>query len=193
MHVHRDLTGEIAFGHSRGDFSDVADLVGEVARHGVDAVGQILPRSSDAAGFCLAAELAFGADFARHAGHFRGQRIQLVDHRIDSVFQFQYFSAHVHGDFTGEIALGHRGGDFGDISHLVGEVAGHGIHRIGQVAPGSGDAAHFCLTAEFPFGADFAGHAGHFRGERPELVHHGVDGVLQLQNFSARVHRDLGG
>ena len=29
----------------------------------------------------LAAELAFGADLARHAGHFRGEGVELVDHR----------------------------------------------------------------------------------------------------------------
>ncbi len=28
-------------------------------------------------------------------------------------------------------------------------------------------------------------------GKRVELIHHGVDGVLQLQNFAAHVHRDL--
>jgi hypothetical protein len=31
------------------------------------------------------------------------------------------------------------------------------------------------------------------RSEAVELIHHGVDGVLQLQNFAARIHRDLGG
>src|SRR5207244_4396574 len=35
-------------------------------------------------------------------------------------------------------------------------------------------------------------HARHFRGERVELVHHRVDRVLQLQNFPARIDRDLG-
>src|SRR5260370_20437 len=113
-------------------------------------------------GFGVAGERGGGGEVGRQAGRCRGQGIQLVDHRSGSVFQLEYCAAHVHGDFTGEIALGHRGGDFGDISHLVGEVAGHGIHTIGKVAPGSGDAAHFCLTAEFPFGSNFAAHAGHF-------------------------------
>src|SRR5512145_1494210 len=39
--------------------------------------------------------------------------------------------------------------------------------------------------------ADFARHARHFAGEGVELVHHGVDGVLELENFAAHVHGDL--
>ena len=43
---------------------------GQVAGHGVDAVGEILPDAGDALHLRLPAELAFGADFARHARHF---------------------------------------------------------------------------------------------------------------------------
>jgi hypothetical protein len=42
-----------------------------------------------------------------------------------------------------------------------------------------------------PFGAYFARHARHFGGERTELIDHGVDGVLQFENFAAHVDRDL--
>ncbi len=44
---------------------------------------------------------------------------------------------------------------------------------------------HLGLAAELAFGAHFARHARHFRGERVQLVHHGVDGVLQLQDLAA--------
>ena len=60
-----------------------------------------------------------------------------------------------------------------------------------KILPDAGDALHLGLAAELAFGADFARHARHFRGERAELVHHRVDGVLQLQNFAARIDRDL--
>ena len=63
--------------------------------------------------------------------------------------------------------------------------------RIGQIFPGAADALHFRLAAELAFGTDFARHARYFAGERVELIHHGVDGVLQLQNFAAHVDRDL--
>ena len=34
----------------------------------------------------LAAELAFGADLAGHARHFRGEAAELIDHRVDGFF-----------------------------------------------------------------------------------------------------------
>ena len=40
----------------------------------------------------------------------------------------------------GEIAVGHGGGDFGDVAHLGGQVAGHGVHAIRQIFPDAGDA-----------------------------------------------------
>ena len=50
---------------------------------------------------------------------------------------------------------------------------------------------HLGLAAQLAFGAHLAGHAGHFGGERAELVHHGVDGVLQLQDLALDVDGDL--
>ena len=53
---------------------DVAHLGGQVAGHRVHVVGQVLPGAGDARHLGLAAELAFGADLARHARHFRRER-----------------------------------------------------------------------------------------------------------------------
>src|SRR3979490_1080522 len=44
---------------------------------------------------------------------------------------------------------------------------------------------------ELARGAGLARDAGHFRGERVELVHHGVDGVLELENFAPHIDGDL--
>ena len=73
-HVDGNLAGEIAAGDGGRDFGDVADLGGEVAGHRVHAVGQVLPGAGDARHLGLAAELAFGADLARDAGHFCRER-----------------------------------------------------------------------------------------------------------------------
>ena len=59
--------------HRGGHLGDVADLAGEVGGHRVDVVGQVLPGAADALDLRLAAEPAFGADLARHAGHFGGE------------------------------------------------------------------------------------------------------------------------
>ena len=69
--VDRDLLGQVAAGDGGRDVGDVADLGGQVGRHEVDVVGQVLPGAGDAGHLRLAAELAFGADLARHARHFR--------------------------------------------------------------------------------------------------------------------------
>ncbi len=189
-HLHRDLARQVALGHRRGDFRDVANLGRQVAGHGVDRIRQILPRSAHARHIRLAAQLAFGSHFARHARHFGRERTELIHHRVDGVLQLQNFAARVHRDARRQIALGHRRGHFGDVADLIGQVAGHGVDRIRQILPRSGHALHFGLSAQPSFGSHFARHARHFRRERTELIHHGVDGVLQLQNFAARVHRD---
>ena len=71
----------------------------------------------------------------------------------------------------------------------AGQVAGHGVDVVGEVLPGAGHARHVGLAAQPAFGADFARHARHFAGEAVELVDHGVDGFLQLQNFAAARRR----
>src|SRR4030095_3956676 len=121
---------------------DVADLAGEVLGHRVDVVGEVLPGAGDAAHLRLAAELAFGADLARHARHLRGEGVELVDHRVDGVLQLEDFAAHVDGDLLREVAVGDGGRHVGDVADLRGEVRGHRIHRVGQVLPGAGDAEH---------------------------------------------------
>src|SRR6185295_9340066 len=73
------------------------------------------------------------------------------------------------------------------------EVGGHGVDVVGQVLPGAGDAGHHGLTSQLALGADLAGHAADLGGKGVELVHHGVDGVLELQDFTLYVDRDLAG
>src|SRR5262249_21777861 len=74
LRVDGELVGEIADGDGRHDLGDVPDLVGQVAGHEVDVVGEVLPRAGDAAHVGLAAELALGADLACHAGHLGRER-----------------------------------------------------------------------------------------------------------------------
>ena len=51
----------------------------------VDGVGQIFPGAGDVRRLRPAAEFAFGADFARDAGDFGGEGVELIDHRVDGV------------------------------------------------------------------------------------------------------------
>src|SRR6202034_2302419 len=188
--VHGDFLGEVAAGDGRGDFRDVTDLAGEVAGHRVDGVREVFPRAGNVRHLRLAAEFAVGTDFARHASDFGCECAQLINHGVDGVFELENFAFYVDRDFAGKIAAGNSRSDFGDVTDLAGEVAGHEVHVVGEVFPRAGT-GHLRLTAEFAFGADFARHAGDFSGERVQLVHHGVNCVLQLENFALHVHRDL--
>ena len=80
---------------------------------------------------CLAAEFAVGTDFAGHAGDFGSERAELVHHGVEGFFELQDFAAHVDGDFAGQIASGHGGCDFGDVSDLCREVSGHEVDVVG--------------------------------------------------------------
>ena len=190
-HVGGDLLGKIAPRDGGGDFGDVADLAGQVRGHEVDVVGQVLPGTGDAGHRGLTAELALGADLARHARHLGGEAVELIDHRVDRVLQRENLALHVDGDLARQIAPRDRGRHVGDVADLAGQVRSHGIHRVGQVLPGAGDARHLGLAAELAFGADLARHARHFRRKAVELVDHRVDGFLQLQDFALGVDGDL--
>src|SRR5205085_2715381 len=147
--------------------------------------------AGDAFDLRLTAELALRTHFARHPGHFGGERVELVDHRIDRVFELEDFAVHVDGDLLRMVGVGRRGRHFGDVAHLAGEVDGHQVHIVGEVGPVARNARHLRLATELAFSADLAGHTGDFGGEAVELVDHDVDGVLQLEDFALHVDRDL--
>ncbi len=49
------------------------------------------------------------------------------------------------------------------------------------------------MATELTFGTHLARYPRHFGGKRTQLVHHGVDGFFQLENFAAGVHGDFAG
>src|SRR5262249_5636383 len=157
----------------------------------VDGVGQVLPRACHAADVGLSAELAFGADFAGHAGHLGGERGELIDHRVDDVLDLEDLAAHVHGDLLGQVAHGDGGRYLRHVAQLHRQVRRHGVDGVGEVLPGAGHAFDVRLTAEPAVGADLAGHTGHLGGEGRQLIDHGVDGVLQLEDLAFHVDGDL--
>src|SRR5437667_387695 len=78
-----------------------------------------------------------------------------------------------------------------DVAHLAGEVRRQLVHVVGEVLPGPRHPRHLRLAAELAVSAHLARHARHLAGERVKLVHHRVDGALQLQDLALHVHRDL--
>src|SRR5439155_672669 len=100
-------------------------------------------------------------------------------------------SPDVHRDLLGQVALLDCRGDLGDVADLAGQVAGHDVDVVGEVFPDAGHALDVGLTSQPALSADLARDARDLVGEGVELVHHRVDGVLELQDLSLNVDRDL--
>ena len=120
-----------------------------------------------------------------------GKRVELIHHRVDGVLQLEDLALDVHGDLARQVAARDGRRDVGDVAHLRRQVVRHRVDVVGEVLPRAGHAGHVRLAAEPAFGADLARHARHLAGERVQLIHHRVDGVLDLQDLAADVHRDL--
>ncbi len=140
FHVDGDLAGEVAVGDGSRHRRDVANLAGQVRRHQVHVVRQLLPHAEHAANLGLAAELALHADVSRHARHLIGEGAQLVDHRVDDVLQIEELAADFDGDLPAEVALRDGGGDLRDVANLVRQVRRHQVHVVGQLLPHAADA-----------------------------------------------------
>src|SRR5262249_13692218 len=141
----------------------------------------------------LAPEFALSAYLVGYACYFEGERIELIHHRVDGVLQVENFALHFDGDLPGEIAIGDRDGKRVVMANLGRYIGGHEIDVVGQVLPGAGNAFHAGLAPELTFSSHFTRHARYFEGERIELIHHRVDGVLQVENFAPHFDGDLPG
>jgi hypothetical protein len=191
LDVDGDLLRQVAGRDRGGHLGDVAHLPGQVRRHEVDVVGEVLPRARDAGHVGLAAQLALGADLAGDARHLGGERRELVHHHVDGVLELEDLALDVDGDLLRQVAVGDRRRHLGDVAHLAGQVRGHEVDVVGEVLPDARDALHHRLAAQLALGADLAGHAGDLGGERRELIDHGVDGVLELEDLALDVDGDL--
>src|SRR5205807_1126519 len=191
LDLDRDLLGEVALLHGRGDVGDVAHLGREVGGELVDVVGEVAPGAGGAQHVSLAAQAAVVTDLARHPRDFGGEGVELVDHPVDRVLQVAYLALDIDGDFLREVASGDRGGDVGDVAYLGGEIARHRVDVVGQVTPGTRGARNMGLAAQAALGADLASHARDFGGEGVQLIDHDVDGVLQLEDLASDLDRDL--
>ncbi len=141
----------------------------------------------------LAAELALGTHFLGDARHLRREGVRACPTMVLMVFLSSRISPLASTViFCERSPLRDRRRDLGDVAHLGGEVRRQHVHVVGQVLPGARSRRlHVGLTAELALGTYFLRDARHLRREGAQLIHHDVDGVLELQDLAARVDRDL--
>ena len=106
-HISGDLLAEVAVGHGGRHLGDVADLPGEVARHQVDVVGQLLPDSADLDRVRgRLAELALRPHLASDSRDLRDESVELIDHPVDRVLQHEHLALNLDGDLLAQIPVG---------------------------------------------------------------------------------------
>ena len=115
---------------------------GQVRRHRVDALGQILPDAGHFRHLGLAAELAFGADLARDARHLGGEHAELLDHRVDDggraqELALQRAAVDVESHGLQQVALRDRGDRAGHLGGRPQQVVDQRVDRAFHLAPGA--------------------------------------------------------
>ena len=157
----------------------------KVTRHEVHVIRQeILPSARYALHQRLAAQFAFRNSTSRATRvTSEAKEFRLVHHGIHGILELQDFAFGFGRDLLRQIAVGHGGGHFGDVTDLRGQVRGHQVHVIRQILPCARYAFHLGLSAQLAFRAHFAGHARRFKGEGGKPAHHGVHRFGRTQEF----------
>jgi len=186
-----DAAGQIALNDRCRYLRDSTDLRREVGGELIDVVGEIPPRARRARNLRLSSKSSLDADLPRDRGDLVREGPQRLCHVVDGVCQRADLALGHEHQFLGQVAAGNRGDDLADAAHLVGEVGGHKVDVVRQIFPGARDTRHPRLTAKLTVRADLARDPGHLGREYPELFHHCVDGVLELDDLSARLDGNL--
>ena len=193
-HVHRDLARQVAVGHGNGDLRDISDLGREIAGHLVDTFGQLLPHAADSADLGLAAQLAFGADLARHPSHFRSENAELFDHSIDDPgtakeFALQRPPVHLQCHRLGQVAFCDGADGASDFGGRPNQVVDERVDRIHFVRPTPGRAGHRQALFELAFLSDSAADPRGFSAQPLIEVSNLVEGVGDLARDAGPVGR----
>ena len=107
----------------------------------------------------LTAELALGADLARHARHLGGEHAELLDHGVDDVGRLQKFAAQraaidieLHG--LQQVALGDGRDGPGHFARRPEQIVDQRVDGAFHVGPGAAGKAELDALPGFSFPAD---------------------------------------
>ena len=107
----------------------------------------------------LAAQLALGADLARHARHLGGERAELLDHRVHDARGAQELAGErtaveVEGHRLREVALGHGADDARRLGGRVDEVGHERVHALDGLGPRAAHVTERGALVDLAFLAD---------------------------------------
>ena len=127
-----DRARQVALGDGGRHLGDRAHLRGQVGGQQVHVAGEVLPGAGGAGHVGLPAQPALDADLARDVGDLLGKRGQRVGHVVDGLGQRRDLALGLDRQLLAQIAVGDRGDDLHDAAHLVGQVRGHDVDRVGR-------------------------------------------------------------
>ncbi|MNC19099.1 hypothetical protein D3C75_670250 [compost metagenome] len=84
---HSQFLLQVTVRYRRYDLGDSAHLIRQVGRHNINVVGEVFPDPPHTADLGLSAQFTVRTNLTRHTRNLRGERIQLIHHRIDCVLQ----------------------------------------------------------------------------------------------------------
>jgi len=130
---------------------------GEVRRHDVDVVCTIFPDPETPFPHRFATQFASRVNRAGHARNLGREGIDLIDyHRIDAVLKFEDLAFDINRECLRQVAIGHRDGRLGNISHLISQISCGNVDVIRQVPPDIGDAFDLSVVAKLALRAHFS-------------------------------------
>ncbi len=146
------------------------NLPGQVARHGVDGVGQVFPGSRDTRHLRLPSQFSVRANFAGDASYFRGKNAELLDHGVNDCggpekFPFEWPAIHVQSNGLRQISLRHGCNRPRDFRVRLQQVVDESIDGYFHLAPGAARLVKLRSLARFAFLPDHLADASQFVGD----------------------------
>jgi hypothetical protein len=89
----------------------------------VHGIREVLPGAGNARHHRLSAEAPSVPTSRATRVTSEANDAQLIDHRVDGILELQDLAAHIDGDLLGQVAVGDRDRDFGDVANLVRQIA----------------------------------------------------------------------